>query len=92
MPDNFEELYRDVLNNLEAAIASFYNDHPDISDSSVDRAFEALLRFYKADGTGKTIAIRLPETDQGLYQALKDTVEWRLGRGQPLENSLTSPR
>ncbi len=87
MSDTFEDQYLDVLQNLEAAIASFYDHHSEIGDSSVDRALEALLRFYKADGTGKTVTIRLPESDQDLYQAIKDTVEWRLGRGQPLPNT-----
>jgi len=84
MSDSFEDQYLDVLQNLEAAIAAFYNDHADISDSTVDRALEALIRFYKADGSGKTLVIRLSDSDQELYQAIKDTVEWRLGRGQPL--------
>ena len=84
MSDGFEDQYLDVLQNLEAAIAAFYDQHADLSDSSVDRALEALIRFYKADGSGKTLIIKLPETDQKLYQTIKDTVEWRLGRGQPL--------
>lgn len=89
MSDNFEDQYLDVLQNLEAAIAAFFDQHADISDASVDRALEALIRLYKADGSGKTVAVRLSETDQGLYQAIKDTVEWRLGRGQPLPTTAT---
>ncbi len=86
-----EEEYLDVLQNIEMAIVAFFRDHPQLIDFHVDLALEALGRTYQREKTGGAPVLPKPGLPQELYQAVKITCDWRLGRenvvdeeGQPL--------
>jgi hypothetical protein len=86
MSDSFEDRYLDVLQNIEFAIVSVYNEHPDLVDSNVDRALEALIRVYNAEANQRTPpALKLSEIDQTLFDRIRDMCEWRLGRGEAVQ-------
>jgi hypothetical protein len=86
MPDTFEDRYLDVLQNIEFAIVSVYNEHPDLVDSNVDRALEGLTRVYHAEANQRTPpTLKLSEIDQTLFDRIQDMCEWRLGRGEAVQ-------
>jgi hypothetical protein len=86
MSTPFEQQYEDVLQNIEFAIVSTYRERPEeISDWSVEAALDALIRAYGAEHTGRTRpSARLSEAEQAIYDRVRLTCEWRLGREQLL--------
>lgn len=80
MPDPFEEEYRDVLQNIESSILSVYQDHPEMTDSQVDSALEALERSYHREAIGGPAVLPKGELSRQVYQAAKLACDWRLGR------------
>jgi hypothetical protein len=80
MPE-FEEMYLDVLQNIEAAVVTVYRDNVDLTDYDVDKALNVLWSEYRAEGQGKTpVPARLNENAQQVYDRVKTMCEWRLGR------------
>jgi hypothetical protein len=81
----FEEQFEDVLQNIEFAIVSTYQERPDeISDWSVESALDALIRAYGAEHSGRTLRpARLSKAEQTIYDRVRGMCEWRLGREQP---------
>jgi len=78
--DSVTEKYLDVLQNIESVVATHYQDHPDLSDHTVERVYELLIRAYKAQASGHAIPkVSLSESDEALYEALQSMCEWRLG-------------
>jgi hypothetical protein len=97
MSDGVEDRYLDVLQNIELAIVSVYQEKPDIVDSSVDRALESLIRLYNAEISKRARpALRLGENDQLLFDRIYGMCEWRLGRSQAvptkMEKNLPEPK
>ena len=88
MTVSFEEQYQDVLQNIEFAIISTYRERPEeISDWSVEAALDALIRAYGAEHTGRILRpARLSEAEQAIYDRVRRTCEWRLGREQLLSD------
>ncbi|MGF1507512.1 MAG: hypothetical protein GYB64_03205 [Chloroflexi bacterium] len=85
--EEFIEKYIDVLQNLEAAIAEIYGEIPRMTDASVDRALNALIRTYTAEMIGKPVTLmRLDPHEQRLYDRLKEVSDWRLGKGEGIKN------
>ena len=79
----FEEQYQDVLQNIEFAIVSVYQERPEMTDWSVDAAMEALVRAYAAEAGGRTPPhARLDETEQQVFERVRAMCEMRLGREQ----------
>jgi hypothetical protein len=77
----FEEKYMSVLQNIEAAIVSVYNNHPDLTDWSVSSILEKLERAYKNETSGRTAPPnRFTELEQELFDMVKLICDWRLGR------------
>ena len=78
---SIEEERLDVLQNLEFVVARVYRQNPEMSDYAVLRTYEALLRAYSAEVTGRTPK---PSTAEGveaeLLKQVKEVCEWRLGR------------
>src|SRR5512141_1307935 len=82
----FEEQYEDVLQNIESGIVQVYHQRPELSDWDVELALEALIQFYNAEARGKPIVLReLPGFQGEVVRAVHAVCEWRLGRGQVLD-------
>ncbi len=81
MPEFNEEEYLDVLQNIEAALVSIYQDNPDMTDYTAMAAVEKLARTYQFEAEGR---LKSPPSMNGLTQAAYDQMqfmcEWRLGR------------
>ena len=79
----FEEQYEDVLQNIEFTIIGVYCEHPEMTDWGVDAAVEALVRAYTAEKGGRTPPrARLDALEQQIFDRVRATCEWRLGREQ----------
>jgi hypothetical protein len=83
-----EEEHPDILQNIEFVVAGFYRDNPDMTDYAVLRTYEALLKAYSAEVTGRAApedkAVGLEEA---LFNAVRSTCELRLGRRQIFASS-----
>ncbi len=78
----FEDEYLDVLQNIEFAIISVYRQHPDVRDSVVLRAIEALIDTYRAEARSQTPKpLKLPETEALIFAQVREVCDLRLGRG-----------
>lgn len=77
-----EEVYLDVLQNIEAGIVAVYSMNSDLLDLDVDDAFAALARQYgwESEGGGAG-SPRLSASAEPVYHVVRRICEWRLGRG-----------
>ncbi len=76
-----EDEHTDVLQNIECMVASIYRNHTEMTDYNVMRTYEALIDLYTAEHAGRLPRPRDPSTlEQNLFNAIRDTCEWRLGR------------
>ena len=79
-----EEQYFDVLQNIETAIVTAYEDDPKLLDLDVMEALDALIRGYALEEQGAgTRQSRLSVPAQRVHDLSRRMCEWRLGR-QPL--------
>jgi|WetSurMetagenome_2_1015567.scaffolds.fasta_scaffold245732_2 hypothetical protein len=84
--EEFEENNLDVLQNIEAGIVACYRSDPNLTDYCAIAVLEALNNIYVAEITGRTSRPnKLSPQEQVLFKRIKETCEWRLGRGH-LEN------
>ncbi len=75
------EEYEDVLQNLEFPIASAYRDNPQLIDSEVRRALEAVIEHYRAEYADRPPRNKhLSNIEQQLSDSVIQMCEWRLGR------------
>ena len=80
MPPQEEE---DVLQNLEFAVLQVWHKNPEMTDHHVLRAYEAAFRLYRAEQRGHPPKPSgLPGLDAAVFEAIKATCEFRLGRGE----------
>ena len=81
-----EEEHIEILQNLEWSILTVSVAHPDLTDYQVDAALEALGRTYAREGRGQPV---LPKNElaKAVYEAVRQTSEWRLGREQVVDDS-----
>lgn len=71
----------DVLQNLEFAIVEVWRAHPEMTDYSALRAYEAARQFYRAEQRGRPLKTPdLAGLDATAFEALKRMCEFRLGR------------
>ncbi|CAM3676414.1 hypothetical protein [Deinococcus frigens] len=47
----FTDKYENQLLNIELAVSSVYDEHPELTDAQVDAAYEELARRYRAEAT-----------------------------------------
>ncbi|MBN1429702.1 MAG: hypothetical protein JXB07_15135 [Anaerolineae bacterium] len=81
MKNTFEEQYLDVLHNIEFAIVQISREHTAMLDINVKNALEALIRDYKAEAANRSVSpSQLSDLEQNVYESVKATCEWRLGR------------
>jgi hypothetical protein len=73
--------YLDVLQNIEFAIVSVYQEHADLRDREVMQALDAAIEFYRADMRGHTPK---PHKLQGrpavIFGRVQEMSEYRRGR------------
>jgi hypothetical protein len=92
MGQRFEDQYLDVLQNIEVAIVQVYHDHPELADSSVDRAVEGLVRWYQAEARERSApVVRLHELEQQVYDGVKAMCDWHMGRTGPDQQEPDAP-
>ena len=72
-----EEEYTDVLQNIEFAIIQEYRGDPSVLDVDAADAVNALIRRYDAGRGGPPLGNRA----QKIFDSVRQTCEWRLGRG-----------
>jgi hypothetical protein len=76
-----EDQHPNVLQNIEFAVATFYRDHPQLSDYAVMRTYEALIDRYSAEAAGREARKReLADLERALFDEARRMCEWRLGR------------
>ena len=76
-----DEQYLDVLQNIEAAIISVYEDQPTLIDLDVGEALDSLIRSYIWEHeTRGTPTLRLSDRARQVYDHTREICEWCLGR------------
>ena len=76
-----EQEHLDVLQNLEFAVVEVWRAHPEMTDYSAQRAYEAARQFYRAELRGNPpTPTALAGLDATAFEALKTMCEFRLGR------------
>lgn len=83
MEDNFEHDGNfDVLQNIEFAIVSALENHPEMDDNDAMSAMDAVIKDFRDMGRGRTPK---PHTFSGATQTVFDRVQevclWRVGKG-----------
>lgn len=73
--------HEDVLQNLEFLVVQSWQEHPDLTDYAVERAYEAAFQIYRAEARGRTVKEpALTGWEGELLANLRVMCEWRLGR------------
>jgi hypothetical protein len=83
--NHLTERYQDVLQNLEFGVMQVAHENPDLLNYHVEQAYEALIRYYKAEARGHEP--RTPDLDSPIadvFESVRDMAEFRLGRN-PLQ-------
>lgn len=85
-----EEQYFDVLQNLEWTIVNEYRQDRSLLDMDARDAVAALARIYEAEAESRGAPRpHLTSRSERIFQAVKATCEWRLGRADaPIETVL----
>lgn len=87
-----EKKYLDVLQNIEFAIVSVYQEQSDLHDYEVMRAIEASIEFFRAEARGHTPKeVSLPAMETVLFQRLRAMCQWRMGQGKLGNESQLAP-
>jgi hypothetical protein len=77
----WQEEHLDVLQNLEFAMVEVWRAHPEMTDYSAQRAYEAARQFYRAEQRGSPATPpALAGLDAVAFEQLKGMCEFRLGR------------
>jgi hypothetical protein len=84
---NFEDEYLDVLQNIEFAIMRVYQEHPELADSNVETAIQALIRTYRSQSQSKEGKPPPSPLSAKVYDYVKHACDWRLG-----QEDLTNPQ
>jgi hypothetical protein len=87
-----EELYLDVLMNIELPVIEVFREHPELLDFQVDEGLRALMSRYKAEERGEEIT---PPRVKGLalliFEAVLDSTELMLGRPEKVMDTIDLP-
>jgi hypothetical protein len=83
MEDQFEERYRDVLQNIEGVLITVYDQHPKMTDYGAIYAIETLIKLLNAESQGRTIAIpQFQPHEKEAFDSVMALCYWRMGRGK----------
>lgn len=75
------EDYQDVLQNIETVVAEVSRSHPELTNYTVARAYEAAISQYHAEARQVTPKPpNLMGLDATVYTNICQICEWRLGR------------
>ena len=89
--NEIEEMYVDVLQNMEAGIVLVYRGNPDLVDWDALRAIEILIREYQSELIGRVAPqVALKPFTMSVYESVKSMCEMRLGRQKLVSNKLKS--
>ena len=90
----FAEENLDILQNLEFSIVSVWRAHPEMTDYTAQRAYEAARQYYRAEQRGNPPkSPALTGLDATAFEALQAMCEVRLGHapGPPSDSDLPVP-
>ena len=77
----FEDKYLDVLQNIEFAIVSVYNENNDLNDYEVMSALDALINHYRMEFQGHiSKEYQFPPKETLVIHRVQEMCEYRLGR------------
>jgi hypothetical protein len=84
-----EDQHLDVLQNIEFAIMQVYSSTPDLIDTEVLKAIEAVTRIYSAEAQGRSgSALTVRGISAEVAEQVKETCEMRLGRAIDIDESI----
>ncbi len=87
-----EDEHPDVLQNIEFLVAMHYREHPETTDYSVSRVYEALIDLYAAEKVGRQPrAWNGSEIEHKLFMETKEMCDWWLGRNPFLFSDAEEP-
>jgi hypothetical protein len=79
--ESFEDRYLDVLQNLEMGVVAAFRRNPELLDAHAEMAYEALIRYYKAEARGREPRVpNLPAEAEEVFKNVHSFAEFRLGR------------
>ena len=85
---SIEEEHLNVLENLESIVARLYRKHPEMTDYTVLRVYEALAAAYTAEALARAAKpADLSRLESELFEYVREVCEWRLGRAGSLGES-----
>jgi hypothetical protein len=83
MEEQFEERYRDVLQNIEGILMPIYDQHPKMTDYGAIYVMETLIKVFNAELQGRTAAIpQFQPYEQEAFDSVRAICYWRMGRGK----------
>ena len=86
-----EEEFADVLQNIESAIVTVFDDYPDLVDRDVLTAIDRLMGAYEREKRKREGAAQAPSgRARAVYEQCRRICEWRLGRQLLNEGESTS--
>lgn len=76
-----EEEFMDVLQNIEFALVTVYNDDEEMTDFEAETAINSLIRLYTAEQRKRDApALDLSGPAEVAFERVKAMCDWRLGR------------
>jgi len=76
-----EDIHPDILQNIELQVITLYRKHPEMTDHSVTRVYEALLDFYSAQRIGRQPrTFNLSDLESEMFDVSRNIIDWRVGR------------
>ena len=91
MPNEFEEQYMGVLQNIEFGIVKIFRQNSELMDWDVIQTLDALIKKYKAEAANRPEpTLALSELRQELFDSVKVMCDLNLGRAQ-LSNQKGDP-
>jgi hypothetical protein len=76
-----EEEFMDVLQNIEFALVTIYNEDEEMTDYEAENAINSLIRLYTAEQRKRDAPdLNLSGPAELAFERVKGMCEWRLGR------------
>jgi hypothetical protein len=86
MPNEFEEKYMGVLQNIEFGIVKIFRQNSELMDWDVLQTLDALIKKYKAEAASRPEPVlALNEQRQNLFDSVKAMCDLNLGRAKLLD-------
>ena len=73
----------DINRSVETNVVHFYREHSDLTDHSVDKIYDGLIRLYQNEQRGKEEPkLRLTDEERELFDSVRVVCEQQLGRAE----------